>query len=71
MERSQSVQDKILWELANIGCRLTRSVLKRCVGIKYADLDPILKELERDGMVRRTEQGVDKKGLPKQVITLI
>jgi DNA-binding PadR family transcriptional regulator len=41
------------------------------VGIKYADLDPILKELERDGMVRRTEQGVDKKGLPKQVITLI
>jgi hypothetical protein len=41
------------------------------VGIKYADLDPILDELERNGKIRRTELGVDKKGRPKQMITLI
>jgi hypothetical protein len=41
------------------------------VGIKYSDLDTILEELKRDGKIRRTEQGVDKKGFPKQMITLI
>jgi hypothetical protein len=45
--------------------------LRRRVWIKYAELDPIIDELERDGRMRRTEQGVDKKGLPKLMITLI
>jgi hypothetical protein len=71
MERSQSTRDMIQWELANNGSKLTRSVLRRRVEIKYADLDPVLEELERDGKIWRTEQGVDKKGLPKQIITLI
>ncbi|MDD1753031.1 MAG: hypothetical protein LUQ38_08080 [Methanotrichaceae archaeon] len=71
MECSQSTHDKILWELANNGSKLTRSVLRRRVGIKYAVLDPILEELVRDGKIRRTELGVDKKGLPKEMITLI
>jgi DNA-binding PadR family transcriptional regulator len=68
---SQSLEDKILWELANNGSKLARNVLSRSVGIKYADLDPILDELERNGKIRRTELGVDKKGRPKQMITLI
>jgi hypothetical protein len=51
--------------------KLIRSVLRRRVGIKYAYLDPILEELERNGEIRRTEVGFDKKGLPKQVVTLI
>ncbi|MDD1757908.1 MAG: hypothetical protein LUQ22_04160 [Methanotrichaceae archaeon] len=71
MEHTQSTRDKILWELANNGSRLTRSVLRRCVETKYSDLDPIFEELERDGRIRRTELGVDKKGLPRQMITLI
>ena len=71
MGRSQSLQDKILWELANKGSKLTRSALRRRIGIKYAYLDPILEELERNGEIRRTEVGFDKKGLPKQVVTLI
>jgi DNA-binding HxlR family transcriptional regulator len=71
MEHTQSTQDKILWELANNRNKLTRSVLRRSVGIRYADLDPILEELERDGKIRRTEQGVDKKGISRQIIALI
>ncbi len=39
--------------------------------IKYADLDPILDELERAGEIRRTERGVGKKGHPRQIIALI
>jgi len=31
------------------------------IRIKYADLDPILEELELDGRIRRTERGVDKR----------
>ena len=57
MERTWSIQDKILWELANNGNKLTRSVLRRRVGIKYTDLDPVLEELERDG---RIKEGVDR-----------
>jgi DNA-binding PadR family transcriptional regulator len=58
-------------ELANNGSKLIRRVLRRRVGIKYADLDPILENLERDGKIRRAEQGVDKKGLPRQMVSLI
>ena len=71
MKRTQSMRDKILWELANNGNKLTRNVLRRRVRIKYADLDPVLKELERAGKIRRTERGVGKRGHPKQMITLI
>ncbi len=71
MGRSQSLHDKILWELANNGSKLNRSVLRRRVGIRYADLDPILEELERNGEIRRTVVGFDKKGRPKHVVTLI
>jgi hypothetical protein len=71
MERTQCTRDKILWELASHNGKLTRRVLRRRAGIKYADLDLSLEELDRDGKIRRTELGVDKKGLPKQMITLI
>jgi len=70
MGRSQSLQDKIQWELAANVSKLTRSVLRRRVGIRYAYLDPILEELERNGEIRRTEVGFDKNGLPKQIIIL-
>ena len=71
MERSQITKDKILWELPTNGSKLTRSILRRGVGIRFADLNPILEELERDGKIRLTELGVDEKGLPKLMITLI
>jgi hypothetical protein len=71
MGRSQSLEDKILWELANNGNKLTRGALRRRVGIRYFGLDPILEVLERDGKIRMIEQGFDKKGLPKQMVTLI
>ncbi len=71
MGRSQNLQDKVQWELAANVSKLTRSALRRRLGIKYAYLDPILEELERNGEIRGTEVGFDKKGLPKQVVTLI
>jgi DNA-binding HxlR family transcriptional regulator len=48
----QSPRDRILWILTNHGGRMERSRLRRCVGIRYAILDPALAELARDGRIR-------------------
>jgi hypothetical protein len=50
---SQSPHDSLLWELANHGGKMTRSSLRRDVGIKLADLDIILADLEREGRIKR------------------
>ena len=49
---SQSHRDRILWILTNSGGRMDRSRLRRCAGIKLADLNPILGELAREGKIR-------------------
>jgi hypothetical protein len=60
MESAQSILNKIQWELASHNGKLTTWVLRRRMGIKYTDLDPVLEELERNGKIRRTEVGVNK-----------
>ena len=47
-----SLSDRILWTLANSGGKMDRSRLRRCMGMKYMDLDSILAELARDGRIR-------------------
>jgi len=49
---SQSQRDRILWTLSNSGGRMERSRLRRRAGMRYADLDPILSELAREGRIR-------------------
>jgi hypothetical protein len=49
---SQSPRDLILWILTNSCGKMERSRLRRCAGIKLADLDPILVELAREGRIR-------------------
>jgi len=49
---SQSPRDRILWILTNSGGKMERSRLRRCAGMRYADLDPILDELAREGRIR-------------------
>jgi hypothetical protein len=49
---SQSPRDRILWILTNSGGKMERSRLRRCAGMRYADLDPILAELAREGRIR-------------------
>ncbi|MCJ7444952.1 MAG: hypothetical protein MUO26_10555 [Methanotrichaceae archaeon] len=71
MIRPQSLQDKILWELASHNGKLTRSSLRRRMKIKQANLDPILDDLVNQRKIKRSESGVDKRGRPKQTITLI
>jgi len=51
---TQSPRDRILWILANHGSKMIRSSLRRDVGIKQADLDIILADLEREGRIKRT-----------------
>jgi DNA-binding MarR family transcriptional regulator len=54
MKRSaQSSRDRILWILANIGGKKERSRLRKRMAMKYADLDPILEELEKEGRIIR------------------
>ena len=39
---SQSPRDRILWILTNRGGKMERSRLRRCTGMRYADMDPII-----------------------------
>jgi hypothetical protein len=48
---SQSPRDRILWILTNSSGRMERSRLRRYMGMRYADLDPILEELEKEGKI--------------------
>ena len=54
---SQSPRDRILWILATRGRKMERSRLRRCIGMRYADLDPILLDLARDGRIRISDEG--------------
>ena len=49
---SQSPRDRILWLLANHDGKMERSRLRRCMGRRYALLNPILEELARKGRNR-------------------
>ena len=49
---SQSPRDRILWILANCNEKMERSDLRRRMGMRYADQDPILEELA----IRRQDQ---------------
>lgn len=51
---SQSPRDRILWILPNSGGKMDRSRLRRCAGMRYAQLDPILEELIGEGKIRIT-----------------
>jgi len=55
---SQTIRDRVLWILANSGGRMERSRLRRCAGIKLADLNLILSELAREGRISITGEVV-------------
>ncbi len=55
---SQSPRDRILWILTRSGGKMDRSRLRRCAGIKLADLNLILGELAREGRIRITGEVV-------------
>lgn len=49
---SQSPRDSILWELSNRG-KMTKNILRQRTGMKIAELDIILADLEREGRIKR------------------
>jgi hypothetical protein len=49
---TQSPRDRVLWILANSGGRMARSRLRRCAGMRLADLNIILGELARDDRIK-------------------
>jgi len=49
---SQSPRDRILWTLAAHGGKMERSRLRRCMGVEYAALNPILDELAREDRIK-------------------
>ena len=53
---SQSPRDRILWILTNSGGKMDRNRLRRCAGIKLADLNLILGELARESRIRITDE---------------
>lgn len=55
---SQNLRDRVLWILTNSGGRMDRSRLRRCAGMKLADLNLVLGELAREGRIRITGDAV-------------
>jgi predicted transcriptional regulator len=49
---SYSPKDRVLWILSENGGQMEWSRLRRCAGMRYALLDPILDELARKGRIR-------------------
>ena len=54
MNPLQSPRDRVLWILTNSGGKMDRSRLRRCAGIKLAELNLILGELAGEGRMRIT-----------------
>ena len=54
----QSPRDRILWIISSSGGKMERSRLRRCAGMRLADLEPILGELAKEGRIRITGEMV-------------
>jgi hypothetical protein len=52
IKAAQSSCDRIPWILANNGGKMEQSKLRRCTGMRLADLDPILVELARESRIK-------------------
>ena len=52
----QTPRDRILWILSSSSGKMERSTLRRRVGMRLADLEPILGELVREGRIRITDE---------------
>ena len=50
----QSMRDRVLWLVADNGGKIERAYLRRRIGWRYAILDPILEELEKEGKIKVT-----------------
>ena len=57
---SKSRRDRILWILTNSDGKIKRSDLRRRMTMKYADLDPILEELVKEGRITRLTTSTGK-----------
>ena len=57
---TQSLRDKVLWELASHDGKMMRSELRRRMGIKYAVLYPHLEELEMEGLISQSTSPTGK-----------
>ena len=53
--------DRILWILSNSGGRMDKSKLRRCAGMRLADLNLILGELAREKRIRITGETISIK----------
>jgi hypothetical protein len=51
-DSTQAPRDRILWILSNHGGKMGRRRFRRCVGMRYATLDPALAELAKEGRIR-------------------
>lgn len=67
---TQSQRDKILFDLESCGGKTSRSIIARRSKLKRAELDSILEELERNGMIQRTRLRTDPKRSPGEMISL-
>jgi hypothetical protein len=58
MVPSQYPKDRVLWLLADHDGKMERSRLRRCAGMKLADLNRILGELAREGLIRISREAI-------------
>jgi DNA-binding Lrp family transcriptional regulator len=67
---TQNQRDRILWELKTCDGNLPRSMIARRTKLKQTELDSILEELEREGIIKRTRLRTDSNWPPRELISL-
>jgi DNA-binding Lrp family transcriptional regulator len=65
-----SQRDRILSDLEFCGGNASRSMIARRNKLKQEELDSILEELEREGVIKRTRLRTAIKGPPRELISL-
>ena len=63
-------RDRIISDLESCGGNASRSMIARVTKLKQEELDSILEELEREGMIKWTRLRTGSKWPPRELISL-
>jgi hypothetical protein len=63
-------REKVLSDLESSGGKAPRSIIAYHAKLKQAELDPILDELEHEGVIQRTRLKISSGGPPGEIISL-
>jgi DNA-binding HxlR family transcriptional regulator len=67
---NQFQKDKVLFDLKSCGGKTSRSIIARRTKLKQAELDYVLEDLEREGIIQRTRLRTPPKRSSGEMISI-